>query len=255
MFSEFILFFTVYRQEVNRLLVAPWLSVFVLIWRSLLKCTLWMVARSQLSFTLTLVFLLYPISRVFMLRLESEEFWHMCLQFFPRSVLGCGSPMLRRCGGLLSSPRTTKMEMLPCSSCWRMEGWGCVEELCMQEHVSFCHTVTLQLSSSPSPLTLIHTSLFSFSRTTYSSLLLYSPLFLQSLTPHSLRSHSLITPPITVLLTFFFTLSLFSPTLVFLFLLSHWLTHSGLWLGFHHPVVICILEHSIKKGWYGLAKL
>lgn len=40
------------------------------------------------------------------------------------SVLGCGSPMPRRCGGPPSSPRITIAETSPCSCCWRMERWG-----------------------------------------------------------------------------------------------------------------------------------
>lgn len=188
-----------------------------------------------------------------MLRLESDAFLPMCLPFFsPRSVLGCGSPMQRRCGGLLSSPRTTKMEMPPCSCCWRMEGWGCVEELCTQEHISFCHTVTLQLSSYSSTLTLVHTSLFSNSRTTYSILLSHSlsPSFF-----HSLSFLTSLFPSLSscVTLRLFHSLSLSFTYSIFLSLFP-WPSYSLCYsLSFlqslsPHP----LLSHSYHSSYYCL---
>ena len=55
------------------------------------------------------------------------------------SVLGCGSPMQRTCGSLLSSPRTTKMAMPPCSSCWKMERWGSLKYLCFIQALLGCY--------------------------------------------------------------------------------------------------------------------
>lgn len=179
----------------------------------------------------------------------------------------------------------------------------------MQEHIFFCHTVTLPLSSSSSTLTLFHahhsclsvTLLTPFSFPTlchhnFSTLSPFSP-FTFSLTLFLCNSRALslsfiifhilyfsLPLSVTLVLTllffpsvtlstsssfplsyhssyhcltqsFFFTLSLFSPTLVFLFLLSHWLTHSGLWLGFHHPVVMHAPEYSIRKGCDGLTTI
>lgn len=295
MFSEVISFLTVNRQEVNRLLVAPWLSVFVLIWRSLLECT-------QLSFTLTVVFLLYPISRVFYAKIRIWRILTYLSTIFFSAVCSGVDP---RCWGGVevcwAHQGLQKWRCLPAAPAGGWKGED-VWKSCACRNTSPSVTLSLCSSLPLPPLSLLFMlSLFSFSRTTYSILLLYTPpfsqslspsffhsllshlslfpslsscltlrlfhslslflslflwlsyslcyslSFLQSLSPRPLLSHSLITPPITFLLTLSFSLWFFSPTLVFFVLLSHWFTHSGLSLGVHHPVVKRTLEYGIRK--------
>lgn len=64
-----------------------------------------------------------PVVRIVCIHWSFSHF-HLSSVSLSFSVLGCGSPMWRRCGGLLCWQRTTNMAMPPCSSYWTMRRWG-----------------------------------------------------------------------------------------------------------------------------------